>query len=104
MGKKQPNTPRSRVRAALRQLWLRSRERAARLKTDEYKCQRCGVKQSTARGRVVKVQVHHTRGIEWEQLINLVYEHLLVGEDELETLCVECHCTETYAGSAPVSV
>jgi hypothetical protein len=32
MGKKLPYTPRSKVRAALRQLWLRSRERAAALK------------------------------------------------------------------------
>ena len=34
MGKKLLTTPRSRVKAALRQVWLRSRERAAALKRE----------------------------------------------------------------------
>ena len=69
-GKRLPNTPRSKVRAALRQLWLRSRERAAALKREKYTCQRCGVKQSKAKGKEQKVEVHHKEGIgNWEIVI-----------------------------------
>ena len=54
MGKKLPTTPRSRVRSALRKLWLSSRERSAALKREEYCCEVCSVKQSTAKGREQK--------------------------------------------------
>ncbi len=74
MSKRLPNTPRSTVRAALRQLWLRSRERAAALKRDQYTCQVCGRKQSKAKGKEFDVQVHHKDGIgNWEQVIDSVY-------------------------------
>ena len=91
MGKRLPNTPRSRVRASLRQLWLRSRERAACLKRDGYVCQTCGKKQSKAKGKEVAVCVHHIDGIDWDGLIDLVFERLLVNPDRLETLCEKCH-------------
>ena len=92
MGKRQPNTPRSKVRAALRQLWLRSRERAAALKRDKYTCQKCGRKQSMAKGKEFKVQVHHVnRIVNWDVLIDFVFEHLLCGPEDLETICKECH-------------
>ena len=91
MGKKQPNTPRSRVRASLRQLWLRSRERASTLKRDAYICQTCNRKQSKAKGKEFAVVVHHKDGIDWDELIDLVYERLLVNPDRLETLCEKCH-------------
>jgi len=91
MPKKQPNTPRSRIRAALRQLFLRSRERAAALKEAGYRCQRCGVKQSKAKGREVSVEVHHKSGINnWDVLFDAVYRHLL-NKDDMEVLCRECH-------------
>jgi 5-methylcytosine-specific restriction endonuclease McrA len=89
--KRLPTTPRSRVRSALRQVWLRSRERAARLKQDRYTCQVCNRKQSRAKGREFKVQVHHLRGLNWEHLIDLVFEYLLVHPEGLVTLCEECH-------------
>ena len=92
MGKRLPNTPRSRVRSALRQLWLRSRERAAALKRDRYTCQVCGRKQSRAKGKEFDVQVHHKPGIgNWEEVINSVYQGILCDPDELETLCTQCH-------------
>lgn len=94
MGKRLPGTPRSRVRAALRQLWLRSRERAATLKRDDYTCQLCGRKQSKAKGREQSVEVHHIDGILWEKLIDLVYEMLLCHPDKLATVCPECHKEE----------
>lgn len=91
MSRRLPHTPHSRVRAALRQLWLRSRERAAALKRDGYRCQDCGAKQSVAKGRVVKLEVHHLDGIEWEKIIAYVYRHILCDPKRLETLCAPCH-------------
>ena len=92
MAKKSTSTPRGTVRSALRQLWLRSRERQAALKRDGYTCQNCGVKQSRAKGREVYVEVHHLGGMDWEALIDLVFASgLLCSPDKLETLCKECH-------------
>lgn len=92
MGKRLPNTPRSKVRAAIRQLWLRSRERAAALKRDKYTCQRCGKKQSKAKGKEQAVEVHHTKRIAgWEKVIDLVFAEILVNSEYLETLCPTCH-------------
>lgn len=89
MGKKQPNTPRSKIRAALRQLWMRSRERAAALKVTGYRCEECGIKQSAAKGKEVKLQVHHEPKINWNGLIDLIVERLL--EAPQFPLCKNCH-------------
>lgn len=91
MPDKKPWTPRSRVKNALRQLWLRSRERQAALKRDHYTCRKCGGKQSRAAGKEFYVGVHHLYGIDWEALIDLVYERLLVPAEQQVTLCDECH-------------
>jgi 5-methylcytosine-specific restriction endonuclease McrA len=91
MRKNPLKTPKSRVKAALRQLWLRSRERNYALRRDKYTCQVCHEKQSKAKGKEVKVQVHHKEGIMWEEIINYIYEQLLVNPDKLVTLCEKCH-------------
>ncbi|MDD5010441.1 MAG: HNH endonuclease signature motif containing protein, partial [Syntrophorhabdaceae bacterium] len=91
MGKRLPTTPRSRVRAALRQLWLRSRERAAAIKRDKYTCQMCNRKQSKAKGKEFKVEVHHLDGVRWEQMVDIVYEMLLCDPQNLLTVCEDCH-------------
>ena len=92
MGKRQPNTPRSAVRSALRRLWLRSRERQSALKRDGYRCQKCGLKQSRAKGKEVFVEVHHKNKIlDWEKAINIIYQELLCPPEFLETLCIKCH-------------
>ena len=92
MAKKLPYTPNNKIKSALRQLWLRSRERAAAIKRDEYRCQRCGGKQSKAKGKEFKVEVHHKSGIEnWQELYDSVRKNLLVDPENLETLCKECH-------------
>ena len=92
MGKRLSYTPRSKIRAALRRLWLHSRERQAAIKRDNYSCVECGVKQSRAKGKEVYVEVHHKSGVgNWSELIKAVYEHLLCSADDLETLCKECH-------------
>lgn len=92
MGKKLPYTPNSQIRSALRKLFLRSRERAATLKRDGYTCQKCGAKQSRAKGREVYVECHHVVGVtNWDALFAAVRDHLLCDPDKMETLCIDCH-------------
>ena len=92
MGKKLTYTPRSRVKSALRQLWLRSRERGNAVKRDENACQVCSKKGTKAKNKKrIDIQVHHIDGIEWEELIDMVYKYLLVHENKLECLCTDCH-------------
>ena len=91
MPKKLSYTPKSRVRAALRQLTLRSRERAAALKRDKYSCVHCGVKQSKARGKEQRVEVHHIDGIKWDDIFDYIYQHLLPPPEKWETVCPDCH-------------
>lgn len=92
MKRKDDMTPRSKVRQALRQLSLRSRERAAALKRDKYTCQKCGVKQSKAKGKEISVEVHHKRGIgNWEAVIDMIYKEILCDPQFMEVLCAECH-------------
>lgn len=100
MGKRSISTPRSKVRQALRQLSLRCRERSDAMKREKYTCERCGTKQSKAKGREVAVEAHHRHGlIEWEKLIDEVYRVLLVPSAQWEILCVKCHDEETQKNS-----
>lgn len=93
--RKKPETPRSKVKQTIRQLWLRSRERAMALKLAGYTCQRCGVKRSIAKGKEQKIEVHHKNGIwNWEKVINLIYAEILCNPEELEVLCPKCHGEE----------
>jgi len=88
----QNKTPRTRIKGMLRQIFLKSVERATTLKRDNYTCCDCGKKQSVKKGYEVKVQVHHKKGIVvWDEIIDLIYNHLLCDVDDLETLCVDCH-------------
>ena len=73
-------------------LWLRSRERAAALKRDGYTCQKCGAKQSRAKGKKVYVEVHHKENIlNWDALYKAIRKDLLCSPGHLETLCKKCH-------------
>lgn len=94
MGKRLPHTPRSRIKSALRQLWLRSRERAAAIKREKNTCQRCHAKGSVAKGREVKIEVHHIDGIEWSEIVDLIMDRLLPDPSKLEVLCKKCHGEE----------
>ncbi len=90
-------TTKGRIVAALRQLWLRSKERSECLKRDKYTCQDCGVKQSRARGKEVKVEVNHKKGItNWDEIVDLIRHELLCEPEDLEVLCVDCHRAKTY--------
>jgi predicted HNH restriction endonuclease len=91
MGKKLPYTPNSKIKSALRQLFLRSRERAAVLKAHNYSCAKCGIKQSKAKGKEVKVEVHHKSNILlWSKIYEIIRAELL-NQDDMEVLCEECH-------------
>ena len=93
MSRKQANTPRSRIRSAIRQLWMKSRERAKVLKNSGYCCVQCGLKQSRAKGKEVSIQVHHVGGISiWEEVIDLIAKNIL--ETEQVPLCKDCHKKE----------
>ena len=98
MGKKKPYTPQSRITSAIRQLWLRSRERAAALKREKNTCQRCHRKQTMAKGKEFKVQVHHIGGIDWKGIADIVRERVLIHPDGLEVLCKDCHEAEHREG------
>jgi predicted HNH restriction endonuclease len=94
VSKKSTNTPKSRIRQALRQLWLHSRERAAALKREKNTCQNCNRKASVAKGKEFKVEVHHKEGVlNWDEIFAVIYKFLLCPETELEVLCKECHAS-----------
>ncbi len=91
-------TKRAQVVSHLRLLWLRSNERAAALKREGYCCENCGAKQSKAKGREVKVEVHHVNGIDWSGVADLVIERVLQPPELLEVLCKKCHDEEHRGG------
>ena len=95
MGKRLLYTPNSKIKAAIRKLWLHSRERSAAIKRDGYRCQKCGGKQSKAKGKEFKVEVHHKAGIEnWDAIYEVIRQYLLCDSGQLETLCKKCHDKE----------
>lgn len=91
-------TPRGKVKNALRLLSLRCRERAEALKRAGYSCGRCGAKQSKARGKEVAIEVHHMDPIAAEnamqRIIDMIFEYILVAPEAWEVLCKECHASE----------
>ena len=91
MGKRLATTPRSRIRNALRQMWLRSRERAAAIKRENNTCQECHRKGSVAKGKEVKIVAHHTNGIDWDGIVDLIIERVLQTPEDYTILCKECH-------------
>jgi predicted HNH restriction endonuclease len=93
-------TKRTQIVNNLRMLWLYSKERAQCLKDASYSCQRCGVKQSKAVGKVQKVEVHHKEGVlNWDEIEEVIRKHLLCDVEDLECLCPTCHKKETYGES-----
>jgi len=90
MGRKKPNTPRSKIKACLRQLTLRSRERSTALKTSGYKCVDCDIKQSKAKDKEVAIEVHHDPPLKdrWEEIIDLIADLLASPQ---YPLCKNCH-------------
>ena len=88
-------TPKSRIVAALRLLWLKSPERYNAIKRDSNTCQKCGVKGSASKYTPQKIEVHHKHGItNWDRIVEVIREELLCSVDKLECLCPECHKKE----------
>ena len=98
---KSSSTPKSQIKSALRQLWLRSRERGAAVKRDGNTCTKCGAKNSRAKDKEVYVEVHHLDGISnWDEIYEAIYKNLLVDPDKLVCLCKTCHNEEKHYGDS----
>ena len=95
MGTRLPYTPNSRIRQALRLLWMRSRERSEALKDTGYCCSVCGIKQSAAKGREVRLDVHHLEPVDWTGLFDEIRRRLLHKPERLAPLCEKCHAEIT---------
>lgn len=92
MSKKLPYTPNTLIKHALRNIFLRSRERTASIKANGGCCAECGRKQSAAKGREVKLEVHHkNRVTNWNRIYEVIREELLCDPSELVPMCKECH-------------
>ncbi len=88
-------TQRNRIKSSLRTLWLRSVERATAMKNAKYCCENCGVKQSKAKGKEQKVEVHHKEGVgNWDKIIDVIRQELLCSPENLKVLCPTCHKEE----------
>lgn len=98
MGKKLPYTPKSRIANWIRRGWLTSRERAKVLKEAKYTCCQCHKKQSTAKGKELKVEVHHKKRINWEKIVEFIRKEVL--DKPQEVLCKSCHRIETEKQNA----
>lgn len=65
------------------------------MKAAGYRCQRCGIKQSKAKGKEVKINGHHRDGVgNWEKVIDLIFAELLCEPALWEILCEDCHAAE----------
>jgi len=91
-------TPRSTVRAGMRRMWLRSRERGTAMKLAGRACACCGAKQIVATPDV-RLEVHHKRGIDWEAMIDMYFERVLQRPEDYTVLCKECHKDEHTKGT-----
>ena len=68
------------------------------MKRDGYACRRCGAKQSKAKGKEVRVVVHHIDGVRWGGTFQEMAEDMYCGIDRLLTLCKKCHDEEHRGG------
>lgn len=91
MPKKSERTPRSRIVSHMRILWLRSRERAKALKDEGYQCEDCKRKQSTKKGNVIKMEGHHPKPINWDKIVKVIQQELLIPPSKIQCLCHDCH-------------
>lgn len=89
-----PNiTPDGIIRSCLRMLFLRSRERSAAIRRDKNTCQTCSIKGSVAKGKEVKIEIHHVAegDINWKRLYDVIREELLCPPERMISLCRHDH-------------
>lgn len=85
-------TSKTHIVRGLRLIWMRSAERSEALKRADYSCEKCGVKQSKAKGKEQKVEVHHKYGItNWDAVVECIRQYILCSPYNLEVLCPDCH-------------
>lgn len=84
-----------RIRSALRLLWMRSKEKNAAERREKNTCEFCGLKKSVAKGKEVKIEVHHKKpgDINWPRIYEVIREELLCDVSMLQVLCKPCHYT-----------
>jgi hypothetical protein len=70
---------------------MQSRERNYALKLADRRCAECGIKASKAKGREVDVEVHHTNGIDWDGVVDMIISRVLQEPEDYTILCKECH-------------
>lgn len=88
-------TPRNKIQTSLRRLFLRSHEHSYVLKRDQYTCRKCGIRRSRAKDNVVKVEVHHVKGVKnWDEMVEVIRKELLCDPEDMIVLCKECHKKE----------
>jgi predicted HNH restriction endonuclease len=61
------------------------------LKATNYCCAFCGVKQSAAKGREVRIEVHHLDPVQWDGLFDDIRRRLLHDPSRLAPACEKCH-------------
>ena len=93
--KQQRRTPDGALRSWLRRgVWMKSFEKSYALRRESYCCEHCGVKNSRAKGKKVRVIVHHNKMINWDKIFKVLRAELLVSPNQLTCLCDECHKLE----------
>jgi len=96
MPKKQhKRTPDTMLRSWLRRwVWSKCCEKSYTNRREGYCCEHCGVKNSRAKGKEVRVIVHHQKLINWDKIFKVLRRELLVSPNQLTCLCDECHKAE----------
>ena len=90
--KKKPPALKSRIRSALRRVWLYSPEYRDAKRYYNNTCAECGRKGTAAKGREVKTQLHHIGGMpELPGLIDEIIRVMYPPVEGYEVLCKECH-------------
>ena len=84
-----PITPMTTIRAALRLLDLRSRERQHAMYLANRTCVWCDKHASSK----VKLNAHHRRPPNWKRIETVIREELLQTSHDYDILCEECHTT-----------
>jgi len=88
----QTRTSDAQIKSWLHRMWLNSAERRTALKNSGYHCEDCHVKQTTAKGHELKLDVHHKHGhVNWQKIFEVIRAELLVPAEELSPLCSPCH-------------
>ena len=88
--KLKPYTPNSRITGGFARTFTNSREHGEALKKTGHRCYQCGVKRSVAKGKEVKLYVHHIIPVNIKRVMEIYREEYLQ-QNNLMPVCKECH-------------